>query len=120
MNGFYSDQHGYYTVRDMIALCVGRKSVLLPITSLAHNMGYHCWSDGTPHSIMMDRDPERFSGHKKRITEADLHYPIIVMEGELDIMDGMHRLCKCIQEGRPTIECFILSKLELRSIRRFC
>lgn len=117
MNGYYSDQHGYYKVIDMIQLCEKKKSLLLSTSSLAHNMGYHCWSDGTPHSIMMDRDPEKFVTHKRRISEADLSYPIIVLEGELDILDGMHRLCKCIEKGLSTIECFILTKSEMRSIR---
>ncbi len=36
------------------------------------------------------------------IEEADLSYPIII-DPEGRVMDGMHRVCKAVQEGKDTV-----------------
>jgi hypothetical protein len=41
-------------------------------------------------------------GHMRLIDEARLEYPIILDE-EGRVMDGMHRVCKAIREGRETL-----------------
>ncbi len=47
--------------------------------------------------------------HAKQIYEADLSYPIILCsEGRL--MDGMHRVCKALLEGRTTISAVQFSE----------
>jgi len=40
--------------------------------------------------------------HTKQINEADLSYPVILCS-EGKVMDGMHRICKAVLEGRETI-----------------
>lgn len=41
--------------------------------------------------------------HHRRIREADLRFPIILSEtGE--VMDGVHRICRAIADGRATID----------------
>jgi hypothetical protein len=40
--------------------------------------------------------------HAKLIQETDLGYPII-LSASGRVMDGMHRVCKALLEGRPTI-----------------
>ncbi|MEM7096125.1 MAG: hypothetical protein AAF567_24175 [Actinomycetota bacterium] len=40
--------------------------------------------------------------HARLIEEADLSYPII-LGADGRVMDGMHRICKAIGEGRSTI-----------------
>jgi hypothetical protein len=41
--------------------------------------------------------------HSKLIHETDLAYPII-MSARGRVMDGMHRVCKALLEGRPAID----------------
>lgn len=40
--------------------------------------------------------------HMRLIDEADLRYPIILSE-DGRVMDGMHRVCKAVREGRSTV-----------------
>ena len=42
-------------------------------------------------------------GHLERIQKADLNYPIILND-DGSLMDGGHRLCKAILEGRTEIK----------------
>ena len=44
----------------------------------------------------------RIALHAKLINETDLRYPIILSQ-EGRVMDGMHRVCKALIEGRGTI-----------------
>lgn len=53
----------------------------------------------------LDKHPE----HEQKIQHADLSYPILVSP-KYEIYDGMHRLCKCLLEKRPTIRCRIVSQ----------
>lgn len=41
--------------------------------------------------------------HCKRILNADLSYPVILTE-DFRVFDGMHRIAKCIMEGKNTIK----------------
>ncbi|CCN33759.1 conserved hypothetical protein [Vibrio nigripulchritudo SO65] len=41
--------------------------------------------------------------HCVRIINADLSYPVILTE-DFRVFDGMHRIAKCIMEGRTTIQ----------------
>ena len=40
----------------------------------------------------------------KLIKKSNLDYPIIVSETNLDVLDGLHRLCKSIQLGNTEIK----------------
>jgi hypothetical protein len=40
--------------------------------------------------------------HLARIEAADLHQPIIVSASGL-VMDGVHRICRALREGRETV-----------------
>jgi len=44
----------------------------------------------------------RVAAHAKLIAETDLEHPIILSSGGR-VMDGMHRVCKALIEGRKTI-----------------
>jgi len=44
----------------------------------------------------------RIAQHAKLINDTDLSYPII-MSSDGRVMDGMHRVCKALIEGRDTI-----------------
>jgi hypothetical protein len=41
--------------------------------------------------------------HAKLIQETDLAYPII-LSASGRVMDGMHRVCKALLEGKPTVD----------------
>jgi hypothetical protein len=136
MNGFYSDENGFYLVRDMVAQCKNKPVVQVLLTDLLHNIGTACWSNGlTPWKVVMfgqyghcgatvdsgddDKETEEYTKHWQRITDADLSYPLIVSaDGWYNVLDGMHRLCKARQQGCQTVSCVLLSKQELRAIRR--
>ena len=40
--------------------------------------------------------------HARLINEADLSFPII-LGADGQVMDGMHRVARCLLEGRPTV-----------------
>jgi hypothetical protein len=50
-------------------------------------------------------DPEKQPGHYDKIQKADMKYPIKIyfFGGSWKILDGVHRLCKAVIEGRKTI-----------------
>ncbi len=41
--------------------------------------------------------------HAHLMLESDLAYPVI-LSSDGRVMDGMHRICKALLEGRPEIE----------------
>ena len=48
--------------------------------------------------------------HCQRIMNADLSYPILV-QADYRVLDGMHRIAKCLLEGRETIEAKIVDPM---------
>lgn len=48
--------------------------------------------------------------HFKLIQETDLRYPIIICP-EGSVMDGMHRVCKALLEGRKNIKAYKLDSM---------
>ncbi len=46
--------------------------------------------------------PRRFVEHMRLVNEADLAYPII-LDASGKLMDGMHRVCRAVLEGREHI-----------------
>ncbi|HET6418344.1 MAG TPA: hypothetical protein VFG22_18755 [Polyangiales bacterium] len=46
---------------------------------------------------------QRVAPHAKLMSETDLSFPIILSQ-DGRVMDGMHRLCKALIEGRDTIQ----------------
>jgi len=56
----------------------------------------NCWFDGSEPTL------RRVAEHCARINDADLSKPII-LNADGSLMDGGHRLCKALLEGRQTI-----------------
>jgi len=52
----------------------------------------------------------RIAEHAKLIEETDLSYPIIV-DPENRVMDGMHRICKALNQDLKTIKAYKLPLL---------
>ncbi len=42
--------------------------------------------------------------HARLIEAADLSYPVI-LDADGRVMDGMHKICKALRDGIPTIAC---------------
>ncbi len=49
--------------------------------------------------------PEKQPGHYQKIKNAEMKYPIKIyfFKGSWKILDGVHRLCKAVMEGKKTI-----------------
>lgn len=69
----------------------------IPIEALISQLQGTCWTDEDD-----DVTPNWVLGHTRRIMGADLSYPILI-DKTGNIMDGLHRLCKAILEGREVI-----------------
>lgn len=52
----------------------------------------------------------KIAEHAKLIAETDLSYPIIV-DPDGRVMDGMHRVCKALMEGRTSVKAVRLEVL---------
>ena len=48
--------------------------------------------------------------HCRRIMDADLSYPIL-LRADYRVLDGMHRIARCLLEGRETIEARVLDPM---------
>jgi hypothetical protein len=57
---------------------------------------YWFGADGSPSTVRI------MVRHMQRINEVDLSYPVI-LNAEGRIMDGMHRVARCLLEGRSRI-----------------
>jgi hypothetical protein len=57
------------------------------------------WTDGNPQPLTC----REIAGHVGFILDSDLTYPIILSR-DGRVMDGMHRVCKALLEGRQDIE----------------
>ena len=53
---------------------------------------------------------DSFSASEQLIDEADLRYPII-LDRAGRVMDGMHRICKPVREGKNRSEVVIYGQL---------
>jgi disulfide oxidoreductase YuzD len=85
-----------------------------------------CWSynlDGTEcfysiYQVLMQKN--RFKKDMKRIRNADISYPIIVIEDEFDkygsILDGNHRFGKLIMENKRKVDFKYISTKELKKL----
>jgi hypothetical protein len=56
----------------------------------------------SPNQILADPDNKNYAGHKQRIDNADLTYPIMLGEarngGQTNVIDGVHRITKYFNE----------------------
>ncbi|MGJ8725637.1 MAG: hypothetical protein ACSHYB_13845 [Roseibacillus sp.] len=63
-----------------------------------------------PHWFNLEGDLptcRKIAEHAQLIREADLTYPIIV-DPEYRVLDGMHRVCKALNQGAETILAYCL------------
>jgi len=95
--------------------------VELPVTSMRWQLDLPWWRDGerrfvvTPNQVRLD--PERWAVHWRRTLDADLDYPIDLLQRErLVILDGVHRLLKADVLGMRTMAVHVLDDARLAEI----
>lgn len=109
--------HGTYDVKKLWKLSSKLKTKRLSLNKLKHNLDKDYWTVidknkerfVTPNQVI--KDPYKSHVHFFKMMEADLSYPIIVYDdnGDLDVLDGLHRLSKAKVEKRKTINVKIIN-----------
>ena len=86
-----------WDVRRLIELSADlpeRRLAVADVAELGENHWYQ-FDPPTCRSIVM---------HAELIEAADLSYPVILDAGGR-VMDGMHRICRALRDGVPTVAC---------------
>ena len=101
---FRPSANGYYAwdVAKLVELTAGSEVQQVPLSEI-EEIDEAYWF-GAPGDIASCR---RIAEHAKQIEEVDLSFPIILCP-KRRVMDGMHRVLKALNEGRVTIDAFIL------------
>ena len=94
----YLDTHPY-KIEQLCNIAKDKPIIKLPITIFNKSLSSKFWDDKdgndmSPYEVL--DNPEKAPYHIKVINNADLDYPIIVAKSNLDVLDGLHRLCKSI------------------------
>lgn len=87
-----------WDVDRLIALSAGLPVDRIPVESIAE-LDSPYWSDGSGRSAHIRQIVE----HLRYVLAADLAYPII-LGSDGRVMDGMHRVARCLLEGRAEID----------------
>lgn len=95
----------YWKIEDLWRLAKGRPIEHLPVEMLVDQLEGTCWTEGDE-----DVTPQWVLGHTRRILGAEMEYPILLNEDNI-IVDGIHRLCKAVLEGKETISVQRLQQL---------
>jgi len=109
--------HGTYDVKKLWKKSNNLKTNRLYLDKLKHNLDKDYWTILinkkevyiTPNQVLSN--PLISPIDYQKIEDADLSYPIIVYNdnGDLDILDGLHRLAKSVMLGRKTIKVKMVS-----------
>jgi len=83
----------------------------VPLREVAWHLDLPVWStvpgqprfDLRPHTVLLH--PERWPGHWRLIHDAQVEYPLEMLEngGRWVLLDGYHRLCRLVLEGAGTV-----------------
>ena len=66
-------------------------------------------------------EPTAHPDHDRRIEQADLNYPLLMMKnrrGDWTIMDGYHRLAQCIRKDIKTVNVIRLPRTAIQQIQK--
>ncbi len=88
----------YWKVEDLWEHAKTLPVEFIPVETLVEQLQGTCWTEGED-----DVTPEWVLGHTRRILKSDLDYPILVDENNI-IVDGVHRLCKAVLEGKEVVK----------------
>ena len=93
----------------------------LPVAKLRWQLDLPWWRDGerrfvvTPNQVRLA--PDRFAVHWRRTLDADLAFPIDLLQRErLIVLDGVHRLLKADILGMSTVAVHILDAARFAEI----
>ena len=94
----YLDAHPY-KIEQLWDSAKNKPIINLPISAFEDSLSSKFWDDKDGNDIspyeVLD-NPEKAPYHIQAIKKADLNYPLIVSKSNLDVLDGLHRLCKSI------------------------
>ncbi len=92
----YSDGRCVWRAEDLWGAAKGVPTIDLPVDDFVDQLNGTCWTQGdeevTPNWVLC---------HTRRILNAE-DYPIIIDQDGI-ILDGVHRLCRAVLEGREVI-----------------
>lgn len=87
---------------------------IIEVKKLQEQLEYPSWGDPkmqkyfSPMDVLKKQKNKKYLKNMERIQKADLSYPII-LDGN-DIVDGIHRLTKAVQEKKKTIVAYCFDK----------
>ena len=120
----FSDDNFIYSV-DMMFVYLSRHNtapVKLRVVELLHNLSYKVWDDNATGDLISPIDvlenSEKYKDHYDRIIKANLKYPIIIDKDKW-VIDGAHRIAKCVMEGVTTIKAHVFDD-NLKAKFRVC
>jgi hypothetical protein len=96
---FRPSDNGYdaWDVDHLIELSTGFPVRDVPLTSIRELDTVHWFgADGAPYTVRV------LVRHMELVHQADVSYPVI-LGAEGQVMDGMHRVARCLLEGRATV-----------------
>jgi hypothetical protein len=96
---FKPTDNGYdaWDVGHLIELSADLPVQQVPLASIRElDTVYWFGADGSPTTVRI------MVRHMQRINEVDLSYPVI-LNAQGHIMDGMHRVARCLLEGRSSV-----------------
>lgn len=107
-----------YQIESLWALTESFPVLQIPTNLLLPTLYVPYWTEaGCPISAMdLLRRPSISPMHMTLINECDLEFPIILAASNLDVLDGLHRICKSIMLGRVKVSARFVG---IRELRRF-
>lgn len=109
---YYSDDKYKYAIALMFAYINLQKpkKIKIKTSKLIFNLDLHSWENNTkPSDVISCLKNDKYKDEVKRITESDTKYPIIV-DSNLFIIDGMHRLVKSVINNKKIIDAYVFDK----------
>ena len=100
-----------------------KKVIKYKMKDVKHWVYSQCWSKKDCYISIFQvlQQPSKFPEHIKRIRNADLEYPLIVIEDKYDkygsILDGNHRFAKMIMNNKRIIPIIYFTQRELKKLK---
>jgi len=114
-----------YTTRDLADVAKGKPVTYVPIHKLVSELDRPVWlGNCVPMDVIVliksgvDTTDHIYTEHIDRILYADISYPIII-DSYYGILDGYHRLAQHYIRGSVTVNCIMLQRVDLKSIRHY-
>lgn len=106
-----------YKIKQVWAAAKEKPEIKLPISAFKKSLSSKFWDDKNGGDISPNEviaNPKKAPYHIKAMNKADLKYPLIVSKSNLDVLDGLHRLCKSKQLGRQEVKVQKVSVSDLK------